>query len=131
MENIYVSTSVHAYTSGRDVYYVIRLYDVVLVENNRAGVAYKIVNDPSNLLLIMPKDDFETKFTPHEPPKKLTDRQYAVILGISNGKTEDDIAEDLNVSRNLVAKILGELYAKHRVRSRGQLIYKFATGVIY
>ena len=59
---------------------------------------------------------------PHWIPEPLTPREREVLSQIVQGKTLEQAAQTLNISRNTVHTHVKSIYGKTRVRSRAQVV---------
>lgn len=53
----------------------------------------------------------------------LTDREKDLIILVASGKTNYEIAENLNISYGLVKKILRKLFKDFNVQNRTELVF--------
>jgi len=67
-----------------------------------------------------------TQFDPfgEADPQPFTPRERQILRGVFSGKSNKEIAHDMNISEPLVKAVLQQLFAKTGVRSRSQLVRK-------
>jgi DNA-binding CsgD family transcriptional regulator len=70
-------------------------------------------------------DNLELTLKP--PPDLLTERELQIIQLVAEGKINKQVADHLKISEWTVSTHLRRIFAKLRVRSRAEMVYKCAN----
>jgi two-component system nitrate/nitrite response regulator NarL len=88
----------------------------LLVNAIRAVMGGQVYIDPAL------QDGLRPHTEPQKGPETLTGREQAVLTGVVEGLTNKEIAARVHISEALVKATLQQLFEKHSVRTRSQLV---------
>ena len=88
----------------------------LLVNAIRAVMGGQVYIDPAL------QDGLRPHTEPQKGPETLTGREQAVLTGVVDGLTNKEIAARVHISEALVKATLQQLFEKHSVRTRSQLV---------